>query len=469
MFELRDYQVSDLAHYIANPKCMNLSEPGTGKTPSVLVNQQRRWDQHQLQTVWIMPKSIMGKNKKEFKKFTEMYDNVAVVDSMDIPAAPILIMGPRRFSMLYRAGAFGKRKWACDVDEIHLCFGGANSAATNDWLSFMDKQVVESVIMTGTLVNGRLDTTYSSIMAIEPRYYPLGYQSFVHDHAYIDDYGKPYAWRNHDKLRKILLSHGIRRTFADVFGEQDIRFQTEWVELSPKQEKLYRELEDDAMVDLEDDDLFMIDGTNPGVALMRARQIMEHPNKFPNLKDGGFIDIVGGEVTGKMEAIHNHLVHHIETETPVVIFSSLTQHQEAIGSMMRELGMPYGELMAKTSTKERSRLDDAFQAGDIQGIIGSPQIASVGYNWQFWGDKELEHIIFAALGYMDGDFIQGYRRGVREDRATPLRVTTMAYRNSVDMKLMQIIKRKARDANMVDPTRELSVFDQDGDDYEISA
>ena len=62
--------MDDLAFHIANPKSLNLSDPGTGKTPTVCVLAYYHWAKRQKRTLWVMPKSLLQKNKEEFQLFT---------------------------------------------------------------------------------------------------------------------------------------------------------------------------------------------------------------------------------------------------------------------------------------------------------------------------------------------------------------------------------------------------------------
>src|SRR3546814_10458583 len=79
---LRPYQVQDLAFHIANPKSLNLSDPGTGKTPNVCVLAYYHWAKHGRKTIWAMPKSLMEKNKDEFGLFTPFEpDDIAILES----------------------------------------------------------------------------------------------------------------------------------------------------------------------------------------------------------------------------------------------------------------------------------------------------------------------------------------------------------------------------------------------------
>ena len=61
---LRPDQIEDLSHLIANPKHMMLHEPSCGKTPTICVMQWYLWSELGVATVWIMPKTLLGKNRR---------------------------------------------------------------------------------------------------------------------------------------------------------------------------------------------------------------------------------------------------------------------------------------------------------------------------------------------------------------------------------------------------------------------
>lgn len=461
---LRKDQIEDLAIHMKLKKSVNQNDPGAGKTGTVMVNQWYRWSEKGLRTIFIMPKGIIKKNVDEYLKFTNFeLSDIAFFTGTEAQIRKeaakdwkVALMGPDRWLRMLKKKEFDGQRWACDVDEFHKCFGGPRSQRTEAWLNWMNWNVDEFVGMTGTIIDGRLDTSFAVIYAIEPNYYPLGYDSFLHQHAYIDDYGRPYAWNNHDKLRNILAKHGVRRTFESIFGKQEVVHQTEWVDMPDPVQELYDELREQAVAELEQ---FFIDGENPGVNMMRARQIMEHFNDFPDLrKAGDRIDLFPKLRPPKLELLEEHIAHHLDYGTPVVIFSAMQPSQEAILTMAEKMGMKVGELFSRTPDNRRAKLDEAFRKGEIQGIVASSEIASIGYNWQDWKDQELNHVIFSCLSYKDSDYVQGYRRAVRRARKKPLRVTTQAYRNSLDQHIMRILERKSLEANKVDPTREVLKF-----------
>ena len=464
--KLRDDQMATLVHTIQQPKSLVLSDPGTGKTPPICVNQYRRIEDG-CATVWVQPKALMPKNVKEVTRFTPLTQkDVAILDGtpaqMDRVMASnpqVLLMGPDRFKRVW--SQLPERFKAIDVDELHMCFGGAKSARTGAFLASQDR-FEQGVFMTGTLINGRWDSAWPAIHAIEPRYYPFGWDGFVADHAYLDEYDRPISWHDGDKLSKIFATHGIRFTFEQIFGKQEVVFETEWVAMNATQRAIYDEFEATALLELEN---FYIDGTLPGVATIRARQIMEHPNFFRDLRDPynlPHVDITPGVRPAKLDAMEIHLEHHKQTHTPVLIYAALRPQMRQIAHLAEHMGMRVAPIMDGEATRaEKQEADEGFVAGRYDVLVGSPPVCAIGFNWQWLAERELEHIIFSSLTYMDSDFIQGYRRGVRGKRHKPLRVTTQAYQDSIDIKVMSINQRKSRDAARVDPTRELVRFNEE--------
>lgn len=451
---LRVDQIADLAVYIRDRKVLNLSDPGTGKTPSVCVMQWFRWNHEGMGTIWVMPKSLLRKNKRELHRFTEFTDKqVVIVDgpkSADQLAsgAAVFLMGPRRFALMHKK--LPKHVRALDVDEFHMCFKSATSQQTQAlFYAFDILKYTDFIPMTGSIINGRLNSVYPAIHVVEPRYYNSA-QAFDYYHGVYDWEGKLIGWQNHDKISKIFERHGIRRTFASVHGEQEVVFQPEVAPMSPRQRAMYDKFADEAVLELEK---FFLDGSEPGVAFIRSRQLMEHPNEFPDLTNpGAYTDVMPGEAPAKEGLLEVHLEHHQSTGKPLIIFSSMRPQQVRIEKLLIEYGFKYGVINGDTPDKERDRIDVAFQRGEIQVILCSPPCAAVGYNWQFCGEQEVDHVIFMTLGYLDTEVSQAYKRAIRGKRKSPLLVTILEYEDSVDQHIMGIIYRKSVDAHRVDPT-----------------
>lgn len=277
--QLRDDQVARLS-FLMRPdqkKCLDLSDPGTGKTAPVIVNQLRRLQEGK-QTLWVQPKSLIAKNVEEIVAWTGLPKTqigvldggAAKIQSELLANKAIYLCGPTRLDVS-REAILARQFKAVDTDELHMCFGGSTSRRTTAYFATM-AQADEGVGMTGSLINGRLDTAYPAIHVINSGYYPFGYDQFIGAHAYLDEYNRPLSWHGHDRLRAILQRHAIRWTFEQIFGKQEVVFETEWVDMEPEQRRMFDELREKAFLELDE---FFVDGTQPGVNMIRARQVME--------------------------------------------------------------------------------------------------------------------------------------------------------------------------------------------------
>lgn len=434
----------------------------TGKTPTVCVAQAYRWREHGVGSVWAMPKALMSKNYDEAMRFGGWSEgDVVIVDGSPkkvraalTSGAKVFIMGFTRFGLSWQD--LPDYVKAIDIDEFHKGFGGHEAKRTQALYNFMNQRGEFFIPMTGTLYNGKPDTVYPAIQIVEPRYYGT-FEVFKRVHHVVDPWtGKTVGYRNLEALRDILLQHGVRRLWKEIHGEAEKIVHIERLDMSPEQRRLYDEFEQNAILELEQ---FFIDGTKPGVNFIRARQIMEHPNCFPDLRDPKLppVDIMPGELPSKMEALDLHMTNAVENDKPLVVFASLVPQQRQIFEMMKSQADDVAWISGE-DTKNRAAYDEAFRRGDIRYLVCSDQIADCGFNWQFCGQQEVDHCIFASLGYVDTTVEQAYKRFLRQARQSALRITVLAYRNSMDQHLMRGLKRKSEDANKVDPTREILPF-----------
>jgi len=439
---LFDWQIDDLAFYMKNERCVNLSDPGSAKTPTVCVYLEWLWNKKKCKSIWTMPKSLMRKNRDELLRFTNFTKaDIAIVDGtpavreeiMNRPAK-VFIMGFKRFSDDWKKiRTLHPEIDMVAIDEVHMGFKSHNSQRTKELFVAM-RSIKHFLPMSGSLIDGRLDSAYPTIHIIEPRYY-TNHWSFMAQHAISDEYGRVIMWSNHEKLGRIFKRHGIRRTFESVWKDaQKPVIITERVEMSEKQRKIYNEFEEKAILELEDG---YLEGFNPAVNAIRCRQIMAHPETFKLLKEG--------EITGKDEALQVHLEDHINKKEPILIYAALVPEQERIAKICTDAGFKVGLMNGATSAPDRSDIDEKFRSGEIDCIVGSPQVAAVGFNW-----GHIDHVVFTSLNYQNVDFVQAYRRAIRGARKKPLRVTVLEYADSIDQRIFQIVNKKSLDLAKVD-------------------
>lgn len=440
---LREDQVEDLGFYMNNERGGNLSDPGTGKTPSVCVYQEYLFKHKNVKTIWAMPKSLLRKNVRELLRFTNFTPEQGILvdgtpkereQQMSDQRGVVWLMGFKRFADDWdKMRAMHPTIDALMFDEFHM--GGFKKPTSARSLSlFLAMRKMKYFLpMTGTLIAGRLDSCYSAIHVIEPRYYS-SHESFMAQHALKDADGKVMAWVNHEKLGRIFMRHTIRRSFESVHGKQSIVTQKELVPMDAKTRSAYTEFEAKAILELEDS---FLDGSNPGVNAIRCRQIMGHPHKYGILKPG--------ELTGKDELLQVHVEDHLNTGAPLIIFAALIPEQDRVFELCKKWGLKTGLINSTVSAKNRSVIDEDFIAGKLDCVVASQGTASVGFNW-----GHVDHIIDVSIDYEDTNFIQSFRRATRSARTKPLRITLFEYEDSIDKRMFMIVDKKSRDLNKVD-------------------
>lgn len=456
---LRESQLVDLTFSMMNQRCGFLHDPGVGKTPPVCVALYWHWTQGR-RSVWAQPKSLLEKNYEELLRFTHFTpDDIVIVDGTSKQVAKAISSNAKVFLCGFDRL---KRSWddlakahpdieVVAVDEWHMGYSTHSSQRTQHLYEIMRNKKRWFMPMTGTIIKGRLTSAYPMIHIIEPRYY-AGYQDFVNQHSITDADGNTLGWRNHEKIAAILGKHCIRRTFEAEYGKESKVIITKKCKMSPAQYDAYREFEDKALLELENEQTLA--APSGGVFVLRCRQIMQHPETW---------NLSGGEMTGKDELLEVDLADHANDGKPLVVFPVFKPEQERIVKLIRSKGITVELMNGDTPTKRRGEIDRAFVRGDIQCIVGSAQVATVGYNWQ-----HCDHAIFPSLDYGDDTFYQAYRRFIRGVRETPLRISIYEYEKSIDQRIFSIVRRKSSDANKVDG-REIYILGAREDEDRLAA
>lgn len=435
--ELREGQVADLAFYMMKPRRLNLSDPATGKTGSVCAYAYWLWTEKKVGSAWAMPKSLLEQNRNALLEYTDFKPkDVIIVDGTPSQRQKQLESGAKVFLMGFDSFATNWRLLpdytnALLVDEVHLGYTGNNAKRTQSVYEAMD-YFTYFLAMTGTLINGRLSCAYPMIRIIEPNLYP-SYEAFLMLHSVVDSYGKIVAWTRPEPIAAFFKRNAIRHTFEEIYGKEAKVIVNEQCQMDPAQRKAYDEFADTALLELEES---WLEGTLPGVHLIRCRQLMEHPQTF-----GAPLDSI--KLTGKEEK----LLVHLANDKPLIIFAALVPSQERIVEICRRAGKRVGLINGNVSMNGRNEVDEAFRAGELDVVVASPATAGIGFNWD-----HVDTVIFMSLDYMDSSFLQGYRRAMRGVRKTPLLIYVMEYENSVDQRIFKIVETKSAMANDVDDT-----------------
>lgn len=437
--ELRPHQVETLKFYATNKNCLNRSEPATGKTAPSCVMAKYVFDKENGSTIFVMPKSLLIKNEEEITNWTglktliyrgqptltkwrgETYDVIlTTADTLSKHYDNILKMLSKRIGLLI-------------ADETHLYWSSASAKRTQFILAICRK-IPRNIWLTGTVIRGRLDSAYPVIQMIEPRYYG-NHTSFMSQHALKDAFtGEVLGWCNEAKINAILKIHSVNHLFRDIYGDPDYVYIPTHVEINDKHLKYYKEFEEFANLELDDESVLY--ATEVGVQTLRCRQILSNP------------EVLGLKIAeyGKDEWIFENLLNGDYNK--VVLFSALQGEQVRLARKAEERGFKVGLINGTVSSDKRGQIDKAFRDGDLQVIVASPATAGVGLNWH-----NCEVAAFVSLDYMDDNITQATFRFIRGKRDKTIPIYLLRYKNTIEDKIYGIVQQKSELAARADSSR----------------
>lgn len=445
-YNLWPKQVQDLAFFMNNPRGCNFSDPGAGKTPVACTwfNWHDRY--RGKKGVFTSPKALLTKNRNEFFSFTDYKPHeLQIVDGsprerasqMRNKEAKVFLMGYKRF--------------ADDWETLLELHPEIDAHASDEWHKGWKTDESERVMqlyrahrhikylmpMTGSPIDGGLHTVYPLIRLCAPKFYP-SIETFRMQHGVFDiEYGGIVDWKGHDKVKAILDSFSIRRTFEEMHGDEFPFITAEPCSQFPAQQKAYEEMHEAGMTELED---YFLTAKGGGVKSLRCRQLLAHPETF-GLKGNN----------GRDEQLKEHLLNHKHNGKPLIIYSCFVPEQERITEIVKSMGMTVQML---NGTVKNPDIDEEFVSGKYQVVVASPEVASLGYNW-----PHVDHVIFTSLDYSDSNFTQAFKRAIRGVRAKNLLVTILFYPHTTDRKVCAIIDRKSEHSNKVIGSRILKLRD----------
>ena len=440
---LRPYQLNHLGFFLNERRCIDRSDAGTGKTPLMCLWLYARAQEDRC--IWTMPKSLMAKNYEELLLWSNLKpEQIVLVDGtpeqrkkqMDWRDGRVFLMGFDSFAnnWEYLRSRYSNIVHLCG-DEFHKGFSTHGSQdrkgryhgpkRTVSFYSYLRKSG-DMLAATGTIINGRLTSAYPIIHAINPVYYGT-YNTFLAWHCILDDWGNPVYWKNHDRLKEILDKHGRRVTYEQAYGSENKQQFVVMCTMGSKQRKAYAEMEDKAILELDNGDF--VEAKQESVAIRRCMEIMAVPEKFGIIEDNP---------EGKEARLADEVETAIHEGKQLLIFEPIKAAQYKWRDLLNKMGRKAEVMNGDVTGNARMWQDKHFKSGEITDLVCSPDVAGVGFNW-----GHIDTIIFMGLDYQDTTFIQNYRRAMRGERKTALRILIFQYRSSIDKKIAEKINAKS--------------------------
>lgn len=437
MLELRKYQMERLGYHLSRDRSLELLPMGRGKTPIMCCYSKIQWDLYKEKSVWVMPTALMEKNRLEIIKWCNFEEDEVVLCNVSKNKRCELYK-KQNVKVFLMSGDTYAKEWdllpkdvnVLVIDEFHSNFSTHTSVRTQRFYA-SSRRIKKIKMMTGTIISGRYSSVYPAVAVIEPRHY-LTYENFLRTHAVYNRFNQIVGWHNPEKIRKILqmYSSGLSDPFEGRKDLKEIIFEKAMFD--PKQKSAYLEMEEDALLEL--DDKFIDARGSGGVKQMRCRQILCCPES------------IGLEVKthGKDEMLQLHLKSALEEKERILIYASFKSEQERIKKVCDSLGVRAAIMNGDVPSTKRGEIDGKFQRHELDVIIGSPKVASMGFNWEF-----VREIIFISLDHSNTDFSQAIGRGDRGSRTRPLLVYIMTYDTKVEKRILTILQRKSAELKKV--------------------
>jgi SNF2 family DNA or RNA helicase len=229
------------------------------------------------------------------------------------------------------------------------------------------KQAKYRRIMTGTPVTKGPEDVYSQFKFLDP--YILGYDSFYSFRARYCVMGgfenkQIVSYQNVDELTQNIEGHSFRVLKKDCLDLPEKIYQREYVELSPKQRKLYEQLRKEFVTELGDETLTASEAIT---RMLRLQQIL--CGWFPTEEKVVPID----DKNPRMEALKELLAN---IQSKVIIWARFKADLRAIQDMLGDSAVAYhGDI----SNDDRAMAVKRFQEDDrIRYFIGQPQSGGIG-------------------------------------------------------------------------------------------
>ena len=264
-------------------------------------------------------------------------------------------------------------------------------------------------LLTGTPVRNHYTDMFTLLSIVDPVRFG-SYWNFVN--TYLDTVPNMFGGvdiiglRDEEEFNSMLSVYMYRLTKDEVLpGLPPKIYRNITIPLLPEQQKLYSEMEAEALVVFRE----MIDGgatlqqivsaPNTVAQLIRLRQIALSP------------ELIGGPaVSAKLDVIEDLIEDCMAEEEKVLVFSYFRGFIDLVGKLLTKMNVPYMEIVGGQTSKERYKAQQALTDGEVPIIIGTAQSMGEGMNLQ-----AASTAIFCDLDWVPANNLQAEDRIHRGD------------------------------------------------------
>ena len=304
------------------------------------------------------------------------------------------------------------------IDEIHKC----KNPASQQGKGILKIQPECRIAMTGTPL---MNTPFDLYIVLKW----LGYEghsfsAFKNHYAMYGGFGgyEVVGYRYLDELQKQLDKIMLRRLKKDVLDLPEKTHIDEYVEMTPKQAQIYREVTADIKMNI--DQIKM--QNNPLAELIRMRQAT------------GYTGILSSTIkeSAKLDRMEELVEEAVQNGKKVVIFSNWTQMTGAICDRLRtKYGI--GLITGETPDSNRQTVVQMFQDGKLDVMVGTIGAMGTGLTLTA-GTVE----IFMDEPWNRANKEQAEDRCHRVGTTENITIYTILCKDTIDERIHELVERK---------------------------
>lgn len=275
----------------------------------------------------------------------------------------------------------------CVLDEAHRVKDPRALQTRAIWRVFHGESVAYRWALTGTPVANHPGDIWSILHTVDPEGFPRK-SAFIDRYALVEfnAFGgmsivglKP---ETRDEFLSLLDVRMRRMLKSIVLDQLPAKTRvTRHVEMSPKQAKAYREVEDSYVLTTDSGDKLVMNGSLPAATrLLQLASAYCEIDKGENPDDPGTwkVQLVDVPASPKIDELMN-----IITDNPDKPLAIAAEHKQIItlaANRLTAAGIPFGVITGGIPEAERAATIEAFQSGKLKYILFTYKAGGVGLN-----------------------------------------------------------------------------------------
>lgn len=305
-------------------------------------------------------------------------------------------------------------------------------------------------MLTGTPISQGAHDYFSQFKVLNPQLLGSSFAGFKTRYCVLEQVrGAPtgvsriVGYRNLEELNRIIAPYTYDIKKEDCLNLPPKRYQTIFVDLTPEQRKFYKQMKNEMIVSLKDQD---VPTQN---ILSRMIKLMQITQGFIRTEDGN--DIPLGECT-KLPVLAEMLEADM---SPLVVVCRFIHDVKSVKALCDKLDITNCVIDGSIEIPERKPIVDDFQAGKYRVLIGQIQTVGVGFNMTI-----ANRMVFYSNSYSLVDREQAedriHRIGTTGDHC--LYIDLIA-NDTLDMNILGALRSKKDVSEMLAEMREKFVDD----------